>query len=1132
MVACPSCETECPPGYRYCPACGAALATPRLVHEERKVVTVVFVDLAGFTARSEALDPEGARALVRAYHAILRTEVERFGGTLARVAGDAGMAVFGYPAAHEDDPVRAVLAALAILTGLESLNAERPALDLHARIGVNTSEAVVTFGSALEDADDLMGDGVNVASRIQAIAPPDATLVGEATYRATAHFFRYAALEPATVKGKAEPVALWRALGALASPAVQLGPETTPFVGRDQELRALVDIFEGTRTSTSPAFVTILAQPGLGKSRLVRELAHHVDGLPHPVTWRVGRCLPYGGGISLWALGEIVRSHAGIVDTDDQASLARKLDAVLTETDPTRRAWMADRLAPLVGLETSTHPPQQEEAFIAWRRFLESIAEAGPTVLVIEDLHWADDTLVSFVTHVAEHTVGLPLLVIATARPEVTDRHPSWLARNPRSTVLSLAALPDAAMATLVSGSLPDASPALVATVLERAGGSPLYAEQFAAMVRDRPPIDGGGFDQDAIPASIAALLAARIDALPPDAKATLLDAAVVGRTFWSGAVAALSGRERAELEPAWTELARRELVRPAEPSSLAGEAEFAFRHALIREVAYGQLTRADRLRRHRAAAAWLVGRPGATSGEDAEIVVAHLDRAIELATATRAAGEIPVIRVSLVDALLAAASRSRHAAPGRARGHLERALALMPEDDARRGAVCADLGRAAQQLGDLPEAIVAFREAIALLDRNGDPDGAAALGWPLAYSLAGHGEADEARSVLAAAKEVLVRSPGPGLVDLLAGESRWMNGDLRYDEGRDLAEEALTWAAHLGLPAPHRALGEKGQARLYLGDAGGIDDLERAAELALAEGSTSGAAVHYLNLAVRLFDFRGPRDALPFYDRAIETAARVGGRAWWSGRGLRAMALFSAGRWDEVVDEAAEVATWAATHGDTWTLSVAEILTSHVACERGVPIGDPLEMASRARGLGSRAGLATTLPYAAELALAEGDRPTAGALLLELADSAADGGLFESSPAVRTSLRLGDVDLARRFELEPDTDLPVDRHDRRMAQAMLLEAGGDLAAASSAYATSVQSWRAFGDVVEEANALAGLGRCAIALGETADGAARLGESRAIRERLGAAPGIAEIDALLATLPAGGSRPAGPAAQA
>ena len=371
-----------------------------------------------------------------------------------------------------------------------------------------------------------------------------------------------------------------------------------------------------------------------------------------------------------------MKAQAGILETDDQHTVSAKLDQVLTEPDPQTRTWIKDRLAPLVGLETTTEPPQQEEAFTAWRRFLEQIAAAGPTVLVIEDLHWADDAFVAFLEHLTERTAGLPLLVVVTARPEVEERHPSWPPGR-RSTVLSLSPLTDEDVETLITQSLPEADPELIRIVLERAGGSPLYAEQLAAMLRERAlPIAGGALDETMIPASVQALIAARIDALPPEPKRVLMEASVVGKTFWSGAVAALGEHE--DLDATLGELVRREFCRPVHPSTMEGDAEFGFWHALVRDVAYAELTKAERARMHAATARWIADRTAGAMGEDAEIVVHHLD-------AARAIGGSPDDEPGLLRTALLAAGRATLAPDvARAVGVLERTLTVLPRGGSR----------------------------------------------------------------------------------------------------------------------------------------------------------------------------------------------------------------------------------------------------------------------------------------------------------------------------------------------------------------------------------------------------------------------------------------------------------------
>jgi class 3 adenylate cyclase/tetratricopeptide (TPR) repeat protein len=1107
MAACASCGSENPDGARFCSGCAARLESAAAsVREERKIVTVLFADLAGFTSRSETLDPEDVRAFLLPYYEVLTSQITRHGGHVDRFLGDGVMALFGAPVAHEDDPERAVRAALRILERIPRLG-----LDLHVRLGINTGSVLFAAGSGGERDDAVTGDAVNTAARLQALAPMDGVVVGEATYRATTHLFAYDTLEPTLVKGKAEPIGIFRPTAPLAYPAGELHAETTPFVGRDLELALLTGLFERARATPSLELATIVGEPGLGKSRLVRELAWHVEALPELVTWRVGRCLPYGDGISVWALGEIVKGHAGILDTDDQATLAAKLEAVLVEPDPSMRVWMKDRLAPLVGLETSTEPPAQEEAFTAWRRFLEQIAQGGPTVLVVEDLHWADDTLVAFLSHLVDHTAGLPLLLVTTARPELEERHPAWLSRTRRSTVLSLAALPDRAMTTLVGGSLPDASPALLATVLDRAGGSPLYAEQLAAMLRDRVlPIAGGVLDEEAIPASIAALLAARIDALPADAKAVLLDASVIGKTFWSGAVVALSGGLPADLEPALTELARRELIRPVYPSTMAGEAEYTFWHALLRDVAYGELTRGARLARHRATAAWITDRAGAAIGEDAEIVVAHLDRALELAAATGALGEVPAIQVSLVDALLASADTAMRTEVPRAVGHLRRAAELLDAGDARRSAALARLGRALNTTSDYPEAATALEEAVEALTVRGEDLAAAELGAPLAIALFNSGRSDTAEATLEACRAVLEHHPGPGLVAILS-EQAVLRSNGEHADAADRAEEAIALAASLGLASTPRALVVRGGTRRATDPHRAELDLRAAIDGAVSAGDLRTAYVGFCNIAILRVVVEGPAFCLTAYDEAIAFAA-AHGLATQRARAERTGALVDLGEWDEVLVESEDVSTWSLEHGDVPSALLADLATAYVRLERGEAIGSTDSLASIASDLG--APPTWLAPFVAEAAVARGDPGGAQRVLAEALAATPSGELFFPHSFVRACIRAGAPELARRAlaigykEISDDT---------RAAEATVVEIDGDFGAARAGYERLVGSCHSRGAVPEEAYALAGLGRCLLALGETNEGVSRLRESRAIWDRLRATPRVAEIDGLLAS---------------
>ena len=495
MPACPSCGHENSASAKFCEECGAPLAEApaAAVQEERKVVSVLFCDLVGFTAASEAADPEDVRARIRPYHQRLRQEIERYGGTVEKFVGDAVMAVFGAPVAHEDDAERAVRAGLRILEAIAELNEADPALSLQVRIGIDTGEAVVALGARPEQGEGIVtGDVVNTASRLQGAAPVDGIAVSEQTYRQTERVFDYEELEPVRVKGKTEPLALYRPLAARARFGSDVTrTHTAPLVGRELEKTLVVGTFERSVQQRSCQLVTIVGEPGVGKSRLCAELFGYIEERPELVRWRQGRCLPYGEGIAFWALGEIVKAECGILESDSPDEAEAKLERAVPADDPDR-IWLVARLAPLVG--APAEPASQEESFTAWRRFLEALAAEGPTVLVFEDLHWADDALLSFLEHLADWSQGVPLLVLCTARPELQEAHPSWAAGLRNATTINLAPLTDEETARLI-GSLLERAVLPAETqraLLERAGGNPLYAEEFVRLLADRGLLAGG----------------------------------------------------------------------------------------------------------------------------------------------------------------------------------------------------------------------------------------------------------------------------------------------------------------------------------------------------------------------------------------------------------------------------------------------------------------------------------------------------------------------------------------------------------------------------------------------------------------------------------------------------------------
>jgi class 3 adenylate cyclase/tetratricopeptide (TPR) repeat protein len=630
---------------------------------ERKVVTVLFADLVGFTATAEELDPEDVERILRPYHERLRYELERWGGTVEKFIGDAVMALFGAPVTREDDPERAVRAALAIRDWI----AEEGKLEV--RIAVNTGEALVNLDAKPEAGEGMAtGDVVNTASRLQSAAPVNGILVGEAAYRATAETIDYREHEPVEAKGKQEPIPVWEVAQARARFGVDLAPETrTPLVGRERELDQLVDALERARQQRSPELITLVGVPGMGKSRLVGELFQSIERSGHLTYWRQGRSLSYGEAVSYWALSEMVKAQAGILETDGddeaEAKLRRAVEQLLEEDAD----WVLSHLRPLVG-QTGEAPGSQEEAFAAWRRFFEALAEQRPLVLVFEDIQWADDGLLDFIDHLADWVSDVPLLILCTARRELLERRPAWGGGKSNAATLSLAPLSDEQTAKLISllSDRPLLEAETQAALLDRAGGNPLYAEQYVRMLAE----DESAEDLP-LPESVQGIIGARIDSLQPEEKALLQDASVVGKVFWLGSVAATEEQLHV--------LQRKEFVQRARRSSVEGETEYAFKHLLLRDVAYGQIPRADRARKHLRAAEWIesLGR----LEDHAEMVAHHYASALELA---RSAGDdvddlLPRARVAF---RVAGDRAARLNALAEAERYYTEALALTPRED------------------------------------------------------------------------------------------------------------------------------------------------------------------------------------------------------------------------------------------------------------------------------------------------------------------------------------------------------------------------------------------------------------------------------------------------------------------
>ena len=530
-IICPSCGQENPPIAKFCLACAQPL--PDRSHglaEERKVVTVLFADLVGFTARAERLDPEDVRAILTPYFARVRSEIETFGGVVEKFIGDAVMAVFGAPVAHGDDPERAVRAALAMCAAVDELNRSDPELELKIRIAVNTGEALVSLAASAAHGEGVVaGDVVNTASRLQEAAPVNGILVGEETYRATRSVIRYEDAEPVVAKGKQEPVRVWRALAASAGPGERAAGRV-PMLGRASELEALQRIWDNVLAEQRPQLVTLFGPAGIGKTRLASEFAELAGGGGARVI--KGRSLPYGEVIPYGAFATQVKQVARIFDTDEAEVACEKLDRAVAELLDDEAQEASAHIAMLIGIGKGGDVGNRQTLFFSARRLVEALATERPTVLVFEDIHWADAGMLDLLEVLASRVRDVPLLLLTLARPDLLERRPGWGGGLPGFTALPVEPLSaehakELAAQVLVHLQKPRLESAEIGLVGE---GNPLFIEELAASVAEDATASTGE-----LPTTIRGIVSARLDALPPGERAVLLDAAVVGKVFWTG---------------------------------------------------------------------------------------------------------------------------------------------------------------------------------------------------------------------------------------------------------------------------------------------------------------------------------------------------------------------------------------------------------------------------------------------------------------------------------------------------------------------------------------------------------------------------------------------------------------------
>src|SRR3954452_3223970 len=881
----------------------------------------------------------------------------------------------------------------------------------------------------------------------------------------------------------------------------------------------------------------IMGEPAVGKTRLTAEFRGWVDDQPEIVFWRQGRSLPYGEGITYWALGEILKAQAGILESDSPGDVRTKLALAVTEvaSDPTEQTWLTDGLAALVGATEGTATSTAEASFGSWQRFLEGVAAQRPLIVVFEDLHWADEQLLAFVEHLVDFSSGVPLLVLCTARPELYERSPGWGGGKRNSNTISLSPLGSEDTARLLAALLQRAVlPAETQTrLIEHAGGNPLYAEEFVRMLADTGLLTAEGVLLDGdirVPDSVQALIAARLDTLAAERKALLHDAAVIGKVFWSGAVAAMGGVDEQIVRAGLHELVRKELVRAVRESSVKDQTEYAFWHALVRDVAYSQIPRAARARKHVAAAEWVERMAGDRVTDHAELLAYHYERALELARVADGDADRQPLEEAARRAFDLAGDRVVSLELLKAHTYYVRAADLYPEDDVRRARLFlrALRGRG----GALERAEKLAEEAIAIFRAAGDEVGEAEALIGLASILWIQGETARAHDLEVDALATLERHP-PG-EELLHAYSRHAGSVAisgRSKEALEIIEKALPLAEHLDSDSVvARMYQYRGIARVDLGDLGGIDDIRASLQIARDIGDLASAGVAYSNLASNLYPISAA-EALTVWTEGIEYAEKRGiitNRFWQLAEST--WAVFDLGRWDDVVSRATEVVEWAESGGLSYAAAIAAMQHALVLLHRGQTTEAALlldKFFAVALEIGDPQVVVPALAASAQPSFAQGDVVAAVDFAREVETRTHTGATLYRPlylpELVGIALAGGAEDVAAAF-LESDyRSSGRIGHAFTAARAVAAEADGAFDDALRLYQEAAAGWEDYGFVLGRAEALHGAGRCLVALGRIQQATAELREASPLFAQLGARPGVERVDAPLA---AGASRSA------
>jgi class 3 adenylate cyclase/tetratricopeptide (TPR) repeat protein len=873
-------------------------------------VSVLFADLVGFTTASEARDAEETRELLSRFFETARTIIERYGGTVEKFIGDAVMAVWGTPVAREDDPERAVRAALDLVAAVPELDSA-----LRARAGVLTGEAAVTLGA--EGQGMVAGDLVNTASRVQAEAESGTVLVGDSTKRASEAAIVFEDAGTHLLKGKTEPLELWeavRVIGLRGGAARSTGLEP-PFVGRDRELRLVKELFHASSEDRRSNLVSVIGIGGIGKSRLAWEFEKYIDGVAERVYWHSGRCLAYGDGVAFWALADMVRGRAGIAVDEETDSAREKLRAALEEhvPEPRERRFIEPRLRHLLGLEEVT-AGDQENLFAAARMFFERLSQRGATVLLFEDVHWADSALLDFIEYLVEWSHDVPLFVITLARPELQDRRPTWGSAQRNFTSIYLDPLSTDSMEVLLTGPVPGLSDELRQRILERAEGVPFYAVETVRMLLDRGILvrEGdtyrlaGEVETLEVPETLQALIAARLDGLTTDERRVVQQASVLGRTFTLPALASVSGLGEAELGSLLGSLMRKEVVSLRIDPLSPERGQYAFLQDLVKKVAYDTLSRRERKTLHLAAAEYL--RSLGDEDEIVEVLAAHY---VDAYHATPDDPDADDIRALAREMLVRAGERAASLAANEEAQHAFERAAELSDDAIEEAELLERAGVVAHSGGRREAAAEHFERSIALFEAAGSTHPAARLNARLAEIMWDRGRMEQGLESMDRSYEVLSREePDADLAALAAQIGRFSFFAGKPKTALERVEAALEIAEALALPETFsQALNTKGLCLLARGRKNeGLALMRHALDVAIEHDKPSAALRGYYNLTDALCQVDRYEDADECVREGLAYARRVGNRRYEIQFLGQCYPHFALGKWDELLEWTAQL--------------------------------------------------------------------------------------------------------------------------------------------------------------------------------------------------------------------------------